>query len=101
MPESDLPKLLNQAPRFVRVMNRLNDMMAEMEAKTAGTAQAGDYHPVYDFMLDRVYSMLNGTMQTSLANGDGVGMNFTKALVEQRMTKLVKDGNAGIYAGTV
>ena len=94
MPESDLPKLLNQAPRFVRVMNRLNDMMAEMEAKKAGTAQAGDYHPVYDFMLDRVYSMLTGTMQTPLANVDGTGMNFTKALVEQRMTKLVKDGNA-------
>ncbi len=94
MPESDLPKLLNQAPRFVRVMNRLNDMMAEMEAKTAGTAQAGDYHPVYDFMLDRVYSMLTGTMQTPLANVDGTVMNFTKALVEKRMTKLVKDGNA-------
>lgn len=96
MPKSDLPKLLNQAPRFVRVMNRLNDMMSEMEAKTAGTAQAGDYHPVYDFMLDRVYKMLTGTMQTPLANVDGMGtgMNFTKALVEQRMTKLVKDGDA-------
>lgn len=94
MPESDLPKLLNQAPRFVRVMNRLNDMMVEMEAKTAGTAQAGDYHPVHDFMLDRVYSMLTGTMQTPLADVDGTGMNFTKALVEQRMTQLVKDGNA-------
>ncbi len=94
MSESDLPKLLNQAPRFVRIMNRLNDMMAEMEGKNAGTAQAGDYHPVYDFMLDTVYSTLTGAMQTPLADVDGTGMNFTKSLVEQRMTKLVKDGNA-------
>lgn len=92
MPESDLPKLLNQAPRFLRIMNRLNDMMAEMEGKTAGTAQAGDYHPVYDFMLDKVYTTLTSAMQEPL-DIDGTGMNFTKALVEQRMTKLVKSGN--------
>lgn len=93
MSESDLPELLSQAPQFVTIMNKLNDMMAEIEGKAAGTAKAGDYHPVYDFMLDSLYNTLTGAMQTSL-DVDGTGMNFTKSLVEQRMEKLVKDGNA-------
>ena len=93
MPESDLPELLNQAPQFVTIMNKLNSMMAEMEGKAAGTAKAGDYHPVYDYMLDSLYDTLTGAMQEPL-DIDGIGMNFTKALVERRMEKLVKDGNA-------
>ena len=89
-----LPQLLNLAPQYVEIMNRMEGIMKEIEGQNVGQAGPGDYHPVYDFMLFYVHQAMIGAFEAALPDVDGTEHLITVPLVERRMTKLVSEGRA-------
>lgn len=91
--EADLSKYLSQASQFAEVMKQLSDMMKEIEAKDAGEVKAGDYHPIYDYMLNDVYQMLGNSFAVFESN-----IEWTKTNAEQAISDAIAKRNVRLEA---
>ena len=85
---SDTAQYLRISSDFADVMQNLEEVMLKIESQKPGKAQAGDYHPIYDYMLYGVRSFLAAKF-TAGEPDDG---KWTKEFIEQTMAAAIKKG---------
>lgn len=83
---SDTAKYLKLASSFADVMRNLDAKMAEIEAQNIGKVKAGDYHPIYDYMLFGVRVFLSENF-TGDEPDDG---KWTTAFTEKSLSVAIK-----------
>ena len=89
---SDTAQYLRISSDFADVMQNIEEVMLKIESQKPGKVQAGDYHPIYDYMLYGVRSFL----AAKFTAGEPEDGKWTKEFIEQTMAAAIKKG-AVIY----